>query len=205
MPLKSPRLSVREREIVDLAARGHTDAGIANKLGISTATVGTYWNRIRSKVGPYSRTQVVAFLLLEDSQRTIQNLKASSEEMLAQVSAGRVQWKEVFANAPDAMMVVAAPGVITEANDEAAALFGYSPGELDGLPIDALLPHDKSDLHERHVTEYFGSHERKKMADHVGTAALRKDGTEFLIAADLKGFEVEGTTMVVCIVRPVVA
>jgi len=40
-------LSVRERQVLSLAARGETDQGIANRLGISPATVNSYWVRIR--------------------------------------------------------------------------------------------------------------------------------------------------------------
>ena len=42
-----------------LAAQGLTDQGIAHRLEISLATVGTYWGRIRIKIGPLSRTGLV--------------------------------------------------------------------------------------------------------------------------------------------------
>src|SRR5262245_36101632 len=45
-------LSERERQLIELAAEGHTDASIANELGISEATVSTYWGRVRIKIGP---------------------------------------------------------------------------------------------------------------------------------------------------------
>jgi len=51
---------MRERNILDLAIKGFKDRAIADQLGISTGTVGTYWTRIRRKVGPVTRAQLAA-------------------------------------------------------------------------------------------------------------------------------------------------
>src|ERR1019366_889108 len=45
------RLSPRERELVTLVARGHTDAQIASQLYISVRTVSSHLDRIRDKTG----------------------------------------------------------------------------------------------------------------------------------------------------------
>jgi PAS domain-containing protein len=42
-----------------LAAGGLTDKEIARRLGLSRRTVGTYWERMREKLGRHSRTQLV--------------------------------------------------------------------------------------------------------------------------------------------------
>jgi DNA-binding CsgD family transcriptional regulator len=44
-------LSRRERELVTLVARGHTDAQIASQLTISVRTVSSHLDRIRDKTG----------------------------------------------------------------------------------------------------------------------------------------------------------
>jgi PAS domain S-box-containing protein len=202
---KSPRLSPREQAIVDLAASGHTDVGIAHKLGISTPTVGTYWNRIRAKVGPYSRTEIVALLLTKDSERTIAELRAKYESLLSQMEQeqNRSPWKDLVANAPDAIILVDHTGTIREANREAEDLFGYGQGELQTLPLYTLVPEAHRTKHIEHVREYVRNPERKRMGNHVGTMALRRDGSEFLIAADLRGFEHAGETLIACVIRPV--
>ncbi|RYZ87846.1 MAG: LuxR family transcriptional regulator, partial [Proteobacteria bacterium] len=56
-------LSQREREVLDLAIDGHTDEQIAQSIGISVSTVNSYWVRIRAKVGPHSRTEIVSKML----------------------------------------------------------------------------------------------------------------------------------------------
>lgn len=54
--------SVREAQLLRLAHGGYTNSAIAALLGISEATVNTYWNRIRSKVGHRSRTEILLSL-----------------------------------------------------------------------------------------------------------------------------------------------
>lgn len=55
-------LSERERAVLDLAVRGYKDRAISDKLGIAKGTVGTYWNRIRRKVGPMTRAEIAAVI-----------------------------------------------------------------------------------------------------------------------------------------------
>ena len=53
-------LTGREVEVLQLCARGFSDAQIAEKLGISAYTVGNHLRRIRSKTGTVNRAQAVA-------------------------------------------------------------------------------------------------------------------------------------------------
>ena len=55
-------LSERERAVLDLAVQGYKDRAISAKLGIAKGTVGTYWNRIRRKVGPMTRAEIAAVI-----------------------------------------------------------------------------------------------------------------------------------------------
>ena len=55
-------LSERERAVLDLAVQGYKDRAISEKLGIAKGTVGTYWNRIRRKVGPMTRAEIAAVI-----------------------------------------------------------------------------------------------------------------------------------------------
>lgn len=53
------KLSPRERQVIHLAGEGKTDKEIARDLGIQPGTVGTLWARIRAKLGPCNRTELV--------------------------------------------------------------------------------------------------------------------------------------------------
>ena len=59
-------LSPREQQLITMAGEGLTDTAIANRLGISEATVNTYWGRIRVKLGPHNRTELVAIALRDE-------------------------------------------------------------------------------------------------------------------------------------------
>jgi DNA-binding NarL/FixJ family response regulator len=56
------RLSSREREVAPLVADGLKDSAIARQLGLSTATVGTYIQRIRTRLHLSSRREIAAWV-----------------------------------------------------------------------------------------------------------------------------------------------
>jgi non-specific serine/threonine protein kinase len=65
-PATAPRLealSPRERELVTLVARGHTDAQIAGQLSISVRTVSSHLDRIRDKTGCRRRADLTRLAL----------------------------------------------------------------------------------------------------------------------------------------------
>ena len=57
------RLSVREREVLALAAEGHTSTEIGKLLRLSPKTVDTYRARIMDKLGLKHRSELVRFAL----------------------------------------------------------------------------------------------------------------------------------------------
>ncbi|MDP2311572.1 MAG: helix-turn-helix transcriptional regulator [Pseudomonadota bacterium] len=59
-PVATPRLSAREKEVLQLVAGGLTGHRIARRLGITPATVRTHVEHIRDKLGVRSRSQAVA-------------------------------------------------------------------------------------------------------------------------------------------------
>lgn len=56
-------LTSREVDCLALAARGLTDAGIADRLGCATGTVGVHVKRARTKLGARTRAHAVALAL----------------------------------------------------------------------------------------------------------------------------------------------
>lgn len=75
------RLSERERSILDLAIEGLKDRAIADKLGISKGTVGTYWTRIRRKVGPVTRAQIAAAVGRAEGRESNSEMAALMEKL----------------------------------------------------------------------------------------------------------------------------
>ena len=54
-----PELTAREREILDLIARGHDNAGISGRLFLSPNTVRNHISRVFAKLGVSSRAQAI--------------------------------------------------------------------------------------------------------------------------------------------------
>ena len=65
VPLRSPleRLSVREREVLQLTVEGNTSTAIGRRLSLSPKTVETYRSRIMQKLGVADRTALIHFAI----------------------------------------------------------------------------------------------------------------------------------------------
>ncbi len=70
--MKTPSLSPRELQIVELCCEGLTNDAIAYKLGLSVGTVNTYWLRIKLKMGGFGRTDTVVKVVKERADRVLE-------------------------------------------------------------------------------------------------------------------------------------
>ena len=201
-----PELSPRERQLLDYAAAGLTDTAIATKLGISVATVGTYWGRVRIKLGPYSRTELVSIVLRSERETALEALRQENAHLVRQLNSQAASgdaslYQELMDNAPDAMILVLEDGTIQYGNVVAHELFGYDPGELDGLHLLALIPERVHKIHIAHREDYISNPQRRQMGEHQDTPALRKDGVEISIRAALSAIETPTGLVVICVIR----
>lgn len=204
-------LSTRERQILLLAAKGLTDSGIAQKLEISAATVGTYWGRIRTKLGHHSRTELVANYMREKASATLDEMRKQNEALQAELelksktadqARGKAELlRRVLSAAPDAILLVNEAGNIEYANEEAERLFGYGSHELANQAVAQLIPKRFHGLHSQHRSRYLAEPTKRRMGDHYGTPALRKDGTEFLTATTLSAMKTPQGHVVTVFVR----
>lgn len=210
---RRPPLSDREKQLIQFAAQGYTDTAIGHQLGISEATVSTYWGRIRVKLGPFSRTELVAHVLKEESEVILEKLREENEKLTKRLRLDTGDYtgeqnsnfyKDLLEVAADAMFIVNELGVIEGLNESAAELFGYEKDELLGGPISKLIPERYRMVHDTHRDEYIQKPEKRKMGEHRSTVALRKDGKEFSVAATLSAVKVESGMNVLCIVREVI-
>ncbi len=209
----NPTLSERERQLLTLAAQGYTDQAIANRLGISLATVGTYWGRIRIKLGPLNRTELVANHLREQAGATVERLRSENRHLLAEIDQHlnverELQstlhlMRELLENAPDAIIVIDSNSHIRMVNRAAETMFGYSAEELQLLTVGDLVPTQYRIEHEVIHREYMGHPERKQMGGHNGTLALGKDGRQFPIAATLSSVDNAHGLLVICVIREI--
>lgn len=205
-PDKTLELSVRERQVLSLAARGDTDQGIANRLGISPATVNSYWVRIRLKMGQASRTELVARAVADQYRRVVDQLRLENQRLRALFVEKEGEgledlYREIFALAPDGILLVSTEGIVLDSNDALAQMFGFERVQLIGRPLDELVPVRLRADHAIERRLYLERPKRKKMGDHFGTAGLHHDGHEFPIAATIAAIPFRGSKAVICMVR----
>jgi PAS domain S-box-containing protein len=103
--------------------------------------------------------------------------------------------------APDAIFLVNGDGEIELANDKAEEVFGYTHNELLGKAIEELIPNRFREQHRANRESYIAHPAKRAMGEHEATYAMRKDGTEFPIAATLNATATPGGTLVTCIIR----
>ena len=89
-------LSDRERQVLNLAAQGHTDEGIAHNLEISISTVRGYWLRIRSKIGGASRAELVGkwVALQSDAAKSEANVRYEEGVLAAEKATDEALYAE---------------------------------------------------------------------------------------------------------------
>lgn len=202
-----PELSEREQQLITLASEGLTDIAIAHRLGISEPTVKSYWQRVRSKLGPYNRTELVAHALKEEGALAVAELNGEVQRLrqaLENSGKGVLELqREMLENAPDAVFAVGEGARFVWMNIEAERMFGYRLDELVGMPVSTLVPSEMQERHKTHMRQYFDNPERKRMGEHLATVAVCKDGQVIPIAASLASIETPNGRIVTCFVREV--
>jgi len=200
-------LSGREQQLLKLAEEGYIDSAIAHSLGISTATVGTYWGRIRSKMGPFRRTELVGIKLKAEAEATLQGLRADNERLATQVRAKTIDvsdpnlYLRLLQNASDAVIVVDREGTIEFANDAACDLFGYSVDQLLARHINMLVPKPCGSKNGGDISLYLLARDNRCMKQHLHALACRCDGSQFPIAVALSVTKLGVNEHVMCNIR----
>ncbi|HWD38610.1 MAG TPA: PAS domain S-box protein [Fimbriimonas sp.] len=202
------KLSDRERQLINLAIAGSTDTAIAQRLGISEATVGTYWGRIRIKLGPYSRTELVAIVLRSEQEEALQSLRDENAHLVQQLEESAKTngiessfYEQLIENAPDAMIVVSSEGSLIASNEAAHEMFGYESGAMKGISLLDLIPTEHREAHIVHRKEYVEDPRRRMMGEHLQTPALHKSGQSFPVRAALSAINAADGLVILCAVR----
>jgi anti-anti-sigma factor len=92
-------------------------------------------------------------------------------------------------------------GQIVLANRRAAAMFGYSHGELAGQPVEALMPASLRDVHRLDRAAYALKPVARPMVDRARLVGLRKDGTTLPVTITLSPVPTATGQFVLAVVR----
>ena len=92
-------------------------------------------------------------------------------------------------SAAQAILAVDSRGRIVLTNQRVSEMFGYSAEELQGAPLEILLPESKRAGHERQREGYFARPRVRPMGTGMELAARRKSGAEFPVEVSLSYIE----------------
>ncbi|RYF43635.1 MAG: PAS domain S-box protein [Comamonadaceae bacterium] len=119
---------------------------------------------------------------------------------LANLQLGR-RLEALLQSAMDAVLAVDAAHEVVVFNGAAAALFGYTPQEALGLPLDRLLPPpDEADTHW--MTQLLDSGDGRR-ADEMDLHGVHRDGTVFPVEVSVSTVREAGTLYHTVFVRDV--
>ena len=103
---------------------------------------------------------------------------------------------------PDALLVVDALGIIRFSNETSSSLFGYTPEQLIGEPINLLIPERFHLRHGEHLTSYLREPSNREMGARTRDLfARRADGSEFFAGIRLAPCQDVGQKFVAVAIR----
>lgn len=111
--------------------------------------------------------------------------KHNEIRLLEELKQNKKQFRYLLEAVPDAVVIVNVAGDITFANKRITAMFGYSPQELIGQPMDILLQENVRSIHSQHQADFFANPEIRTMGKRNERFGCRKDGATFPIEIGL--------------------
>jgi PAS domain S-box-containing protein len=112
-------------------------------------------------------------------------------------------FRSLHAAYPDALLVVDAAGLIVLANPAAAALLGYTTGELAGMNVDVLVPDSIRARHASYREGYGHKPRPRPMGTQMELVARRRDGSEVMVEIALSPLQDHGLPLVVAAIRDI--
>ncbi|MEX0790590.1 MAG: ATP-binding protein, partial [Actinomycetota bacterium] len=145
---------------------------------------------------------VAAGLLVVINRRA--KREKSSERRLGEESRrAEAMFQGLLESAPDAIVVMGSDGLIKLVNRQTEVLFGYDRDELQGQPVEQLIPERLAAHHPKLRDGYFSVPSVRAMGAGLELAARRKDGSEFPVDISLSPLETEEGVLVSAAVRDV--
>jgi PAS domain S-box-containing protein len=115
--------------------------------------------------------------------------------------ASQRRFSGILAISAEAVISMDSNHSITLFNRAAEEMFGYTAGEILGQPLDLLIPKRLREVHNEHVARFARSDKDSLlMSDRRRVFGLRKDGSEFHMAASISKLNIAGETIftVIC-------
>jgi PAS domain S-box-containing protein len=128
------------------------------------------------------------------------NQRAHSEEALRQ---SEVRFRSLLDCAPDPIVIVDGGGAIVYVNRRVEEVLGYSAGELDGQPIERLLPERFRGAHVTLRRGYTRAPKTRPMGAGLELFARHKGGAEVPVEISLSPLQLGGSLLVTAVMRDI--
>lgn len=102
---------------------------------------------------------------------------------------------------PDGILVVDEERKIAACNKRLEALFGYSPGELNGAPLSVLVPTRSQRAHHDLVTSYLAGGSSAPMTERPTIRGVTKEGRHVPLSICLSRAASNGRSFAIAVVR----
>jgi len=135
---------------------------------------------------------------MADSQQNDATIFPPSSSPLRVTSRELIQQRGI---SPDALVIVDQAGNIVMVNEQAAALFGYSPEELCKQRLEMLLPERLHGVHTTHREHYFAVPCTHAMGAGLQLFGRHKNGTEIPVDISLRPVLLDDELLVIGAIR----
>lgn len=120
------------------------------------------------------------------------------------IALNNTVFRELFEEAPDAILLVDGTGKIVHLNRQASTLFGYSPEELINQTIERLIPERYAVAHVNYRNSFLTAPTKRPMGKSSANLLCRcKDGREIPVDIMLSPLGHEQTGLTMAVVRDV--
>lgn len=99
-----------------------------------------------------------------------------------------VHLRSLFEHATEGIVVIIGQGAIIMINPSASQMFVYTSEELEGQPIEVLIPPWLKDIHVKHRNAFYRKPENRKMGYNRDLQGGKKDGTTFPVEVSLSTY-----------------
>jgi PAS domain S-box-containing protein len=133
-----------------------------------------------------------------------QGLEAERKQAKGTLSESQIRIASIVDIANEAIISIDETQRIVIYNKGAEKIFGYSPDEAIGQPLDILLPERFVAVHRKHIADFAGSDAIVRMVgDRREISGRRKNGEEFPAEASISKLEVEGERIFTVFLRDI--
>ncbi|MEP7355814.1 MAG: PAS domain S-box protein, partial [Anaerolineales bacterium] len=135
---------------------------------------------------------------------TLERLRATNAELEAEIlerQGMEDRFRNLLQAAPDAIIISDESGRIVLANNQAEAIFGYTPAELIGQMVERLIPPQLARIHALHRQQFMANAHPRTMGQGLDLYGRHKNGREFPVEISLSPLKTPEGLLITSAVR----